>query len=488
MRLGSYVRRLPNFTEFIDRKKETLNYQIFNSEVSLSKFGDMVWEVKSGNEKKNFRFEIEGKQINGTYVYFWKMLFLITIYQKNSSFKTALAIYNSISFLVRFLQELTDKHGVLFEYFDPSEYFMWIEKQGGSAPLKLSKWKGLLFWRDYNEFLMEDMQLNSSNFELPRVKFMDEPKKRRSENFKGHEPLGFADYAKMITLAHYAIEKYGDLLVEMYERGAGKNEFLTLLKNEKLFEFSEKNFSILDVMRFLQGASMALILGLCPMRHKELRDLKVKHFEFNPSSDYSILYVNVEKTGQGIYKMPLNNFGAKAVRLMQKIQKNQAERYLFSHQNSEFAFDEQIGIKRLEIFARIIKLNTHLTPHRLRTTCARFFLFSKGMEGVYLFKNFVGHTDVAMTLNHYAKYGVTEEASMTSMLYENLMSKLEDIEDTEKLDDTYQNVIELPFCTLRVQDESSLLLNEELAVLSRRQNDEKRKVSKLLRSFLGMEK
>lgn len=488
MRLGAYVRKLPNFTEFIDRKKETLNYQIFNSEVSVSKFGDEVWEVKSENEKKNFRFEVDGKQLDRSFVYFWKMLFLITVYQKNSSFKTALAIYNSLSFLVRFLQELANKHGVAFEYFSASEYFHWIEKQGGSAQLKFSKWKGLLLWRDFNDFLMEEMQLGPQNFELPKVKFLNEPKKKRSEIFKGHEPLGFPDYAKVITIANYAIDKYGDFVLEMYGRGASKEEFLALFKNEKLFEFSEKNFAIQDVIRFLQGASMALILGLCPMRHKELRGLKVKHFDFNPNSDYSILFVNVEKTGQGIYKMPLNNVGAKAVWFLQKMQKNQAERYLFSHQNAEFAFDEQIGIKRLEIFARAIKLDTHLTPHRFRTTCARFFLFSKGMEGVYLFKNFVGHIDIAMTLNHYAKYGVTEEASITSMVYESLMNKLESVEEIEEKDGDYQNLIELPFCTLRVQDDSALLRNEELSVLSKRQNDEKRKVSKLLKNFLGLEK
>lgn len=483
MRLGSYIKKLPDFTEFVDRQKEILETQIFEECVSTSKFGDDVWALKKGNEKVNFNFEINGERPDKAYVFFWKMLFLVTIYQGNKSFKTAMGFYNSISHQIRFLQELELKSGMKFGFFKPQEYFHWIESKGGASETKLHKWRALLAWREYNSFLWKPLRLE--NTDIPRVRFMDEPKKKASLEFLGHEPLTFEQYAKAMTLATYAIEKYGNLLLEMYERGAKKDEYLEILSGEEFLRFDFQRFNPETLIQFLQGACTTLVLGLCPMRHKELRDLRVKDFQYAPNSPYSILVANVEKTGQGLYQMPLHNAGAKSVRLLQKMQKHKSNNCLFSFLNEEEqAYDEQISIRRLKTFTQVINLGTQITPHRLRTTVARYFLFSKGMEGVYLFKSLVGHTDIRMTLNHYAKYSLSEECAITSMAYERIKSRskyainkaISQSSDCEK--------INLPFCAVFANKTSPLLNNKELMVLAGAKTTHQKPALAVLRNML----
>lgn len=440
---------------------EIRKYQPFKQEISTSLFGDPFWQIQHKNEKITFYFSKH--KLKDIYIFYLKMMFIIIAYNERYSLRTTAMLFRQILEYVLFLSQKNEQEHTLFQLGDCIEYRRYIEQYGGSKAYKEKKWAILRLVSGYENFIPEIFRSNQHNYTLA-VSFSNQPLKKFSENFEGYEPLSFVNASFLITKSFEFLYFFGDQIVEIYKNNS-KEDALRLIESNEVFReyFGNKQLSpITHLLSILQGACFFLIEILCPMRVKEFQGLRIK--DFRQGEEFSYFIPLVEKTNRGEYPMAITNQGLIAVKILQNLlSKKDENTYLISDPaNTGPAYSHSTINQKIGVFCKFVGAEDIPTTHRLRTTCARYFLAYFGDEGLEFFKNFVGHRNIEMT-KHYAKLSREEMGMVQKRNYNILSTRFKFLEQKNKIKPTStslvctenQKKIDLPFCSIYLDENDS---------------------------------
>lgn len=425
MRLGSYINPLPDLSNINSLKqlKETLgDYRPFSSEISSSYFFENEWRVKySENEKIKLMFNIEG--CNSIVLNFWKILLLV-VCSKKKFFLTNMhyEFYCLKKFVVFSLQNNTQS---IFDQSNILNYAQYLESKTYTKEHKERQFSVIKHWIKYSYCLPQVMRISLDEEWYKTIRFSDNRSDNQGE-FEGFYPLSFYDYERLIVGSLLFLHRYSKEILDIFSSKNNGVEVAQFYKNNKMFQDLSTQYSYPQslecLLHLLQGASITLLLSLCPMRVKELIDLRSDCLVWGDS--HSNLKVNIEKYGDGIRWMPIPNNAVIAIETLKRIGEvlhGNHGSFLLSgvkkFKKSRSMCKNTIR-QRIEKFTLFLGIQDIPTPHRFRSTCARAFMFLNPDNGIELFGDLVGHKSIDITRTHYAKLGKQERVTIANAIYE----------------------------------------------------------------------
>lgn len=424
MRLGSYINPLPDLSNINSLKqlKETLeDYRPFSSEISSSYFFENEWRVEySENEKIKLVFNIEG--CNSIALNFWKILLLI-VCSKKKFFLTNMhyEFYLLKKFVVFSLQNNAQN---IFDQSNILNYAQYLEGKTYTKEHKERRFSVIKHWIEYSYCLPQVMRTSLNEEWYKTIGFSNSRSNNQGE-FEGFYPLSFHDYERLIAGSLLFLHRYSKEILSI-SRSKNDVEVANFYKNNKMFQDLSIQYSYPQslecLLHLLQGASITLLLSLCPMRIKELIDLRSECLAWGDF--HSNLKVNIEKYGDGVRWMPIPNSIVIAVEILKQIKevsRNTHIPFLLSgvkKSKKNRSMCEDTIRQRIEKFALFLGIQDIPTPHRFRSTCARAFMFLNPVNGIELFGDLVGHKSLDITRTHYAKLGKQERVTIANAIYE----------------------------------------------------------------------